>query len=252
MRPVVPQPPFCRSSLRQNHIPLPSHPENPDPKRLLEDELKGPVDPAVARELGHLMWMQQKRVWGDRGDYSDPFLGLPIPISSFDTGSSSSREGAAPVRSGPEMIALYGPVSRNNESIHLGEGLANPKGVGLDGDEGCGFGEVLDLYRGAVQGSALSMELELAVGGDAELTGVGWGIAGSLEVSIDRGPQELRIRTLAEYERVVKAENAVPLLPKIPKEEPPLGIKWSYSSYGYSTGEIVDTRKATTNKMIWG
>jgi hypothetical protein len=158
------------------------------------------------------MWMQQKRVWDNKKKYSDPFLGFPIPISLLDSRSPGSREGGAPALSGPEMIALHGPPPRNNESIHLGASLANPNTIAVDDDEGGGFEEVLDLYRGAVQGSTLSMELELAVGGDAGLVGVGWETASSLEVSVGCGsgePQESRIRTLAEYRRVVEAEKAV-------------------------------------------
>lgn len=255
MRPVVPQPPFCRLSLRQNHIPLPPDPESPDSWRLLEDELRGPVDPAVARELGELMWMQQKRVWDDRGGYSDPFLGLPIPISRLDTRSSSSRGEVAPAQSREEAIALYGPPRRDNEFSHLGERLTNPSVVVLDDDENGGFGDVLDLYRSAVQGSTLSMELELAVGGDAELTGASWEAASSLEVGIKctgssvtssvGGPSESRTYTLVEYKQVVEAEQERPSLkPAAPKEDPPLGIEWSYSSCGYTTGRVVNPRKA--------
>ena len=259
IQPVVPRSPFCHLSLRQNRVPLPPYPEIPDSERLLEDELKGPIDPAVAGELGDLMWMQQKRVWGDRGGYSDPFLGLPIPTSTLGSRSSSLHEGATPAQPAPEVIALYGPLPRSNESTHLGERLANPSAITVDDDEDGGFGEVLDLYRGAVQGSALWMELELAVGGDAGLTGVSWEAASSLEISIGGGsgePQEPRIRTLAEYKRVVEAEKAVSLSEHaIPREEPPLGIEWSYSCCGYAAGKVVNFHSAnvtaSSKKRRW-
>lgn len=50
-----------------------------------------------------------------------------------------------------------------------------------DGDGGSE--EVLDLYRGTVQGSTLFAELELVVG---DGTDVEWQNAGALEVSIRR------------------------------------------------------------------
>lgn len=201
------------------------------------------------------MWMQQKRVWDDRGGYSDPFLGLPIPISQLNTRSSSSCEGVAPVPSELEIIALYGPPPRNNESVHLGERVANPSIIALDNNEDGGFEEVLDLYRGAVQGSTLSMELELTVGDDSGLTGVSWVAASSLEVGMERGPFTptpsggSRICTLTEYKQVVEAEKAQPLLePAAPMEDPPLGIKWVYSSCGYATGRIVNPQKFKTRR----
>jgi len=211
IQPVDPQPPFCRLSFRQDRVPLPPYPENPDSGRLLEDGFGGPVDPATAREFGGLMWMQQKRVWDDQGGYSDPFVGRRIPISLLDNRPSSSGEGGTPAQLGPEMIALYGPPLRKNESTHLGEKLTNPSAAEVDDDGDAGFEEVFDLYRGAVQGSTLSMELELAVWGDAGLE-VSWEAASSLEVSIKRGsgePRESRIFTPAEYKWVVEAEKAV-------------------------------------------
>jgi len=192
------------------------------------------------------MWMQQRRVWDDRGGYSDPFVGCRIPISLLDDRSSSSGEGGIPTQSQPEMIALYGPPPRNNESTHLGERLVNPNTTAVDDNEDAGFEEVLDLYCGAVQGSTLSMELELAVGGDAGL-GVSWEAASSLEVSIKHGsgePREPRVCTLAEYRQVVKAKKVVSR-PAIPREEPPLvHIEWSYHSCGYATGRVVNSQKA--------
>ena len=247
---MIPQPPFCRLNLRQNRVPLPPYPENPDPKRLLEDELRGPVDPTVAKGLGDLVWMRQKRVWLNRKGYYDPFLGFPILGSLLDTESSSSCEEDTPAPSRPETITLYGPPPRNNELIHLGERLANPNTIVVDDDEDGGFEEVLDLYRAAVQGSALSMELELAAEGDPELMGVSWEAASSLEISIGHGsgePPESRIRTLAEYREVVEAENVVSLSePAIPREEPPLGIEWSYSCCGYAAGKVVNIHSANT------
>jgi len=190
------------------------------------------------------MWKQQKRVWDNRGGYSDPFVGRPIHISLLDDRPSSSGEGGTPAQSGPEMIALYGPPPRNNESTHLGASLTNP-GTASGGDDDDGFEGVLDLYIGAVQGSILSAELELAVGGD---TGVEWRDASALEVSIGRtasGSPSLpetsgpRIRTLAEYKQVIKMGKARSLLEEaVPKEEPPPGIEWSYSACGYATGRL--------------
>ncbi|KAF9649296.1 hypothetical protein BDM02DRAFT_3114082 [Thelephora ganbajun] len=250
MKPVVPQPPFCRLSLRKNGIPLPPCPENSDPKRSLDDELRGFVDPAIAGELGGLMWMQQKRVWDEIGGYADHWLHLPIPISLLDTRSSNLGSGATPGQPQPETAALYGPTPRNNGSVHLGESLTNPNVIVLDDDEDDGFGEVLDLYRGAVQGSTLSAELELAVGGDDGLTGVGWEDASSLEVSIRRRSplvtsagelRESQVCTLAEYKQVMEAEKTLSSLkPVMPKEQPPLGIEWSYSCSGYSAGRVID------------
>ena len=240
IQPVVPQPPFCRPSLRQNRVPLP-----PYPKTL--EELKGPVDPATAGELGDLMWMQQKRVWDDRGGYSDPFVSRPIPISLLDDRSLSSGEGGTPAKSQPKMIALYGPPPRYSESTHLGKRLTNPNTIEVDNNRDAGFEEVLDPYRGAVQGSTLSMELEVAVGGDAGL-GVRWEVASSLEVSIGSGygePREPRISTLAEYRQAVEAEKVVSLSePAILKDEPTLGIEWSYHSCGYTTRRVIDSQKA--------
>ena len=258
IKPVVPQPPFCRLSLRQNRIPLSPYPENEDPKSLLADELKGPVDPVIAQELGDLMWMQQKRVWDNLGGYSDPFLCLPIPTSLLNIKSLGSWEGVATVQSGLEATALYGPPSRINESTRLGESLTNPNIIVLDDDEDGGFEQVLDLYRGAVEGSTLSMELELAVGGDAGLIEVDWETASSLEVSVERRsstpafsgePQGSRIRTLVEYKKVVEAEKVSPPLEQaIPGEEPPLGIEWVYGSCGYASGRVVNTRRAKTRR----
>ena len=244
-------------NLRQNRIPLPPYPEIPDAKCLLEEELKGPVDPAVAKDLGDLTWRQQKRVWNDVGGYSDPFL-RPIDISLLDARSSRSCGGVTPVQSRQEVIALYGPPSRNNESTRLGEPLTNPNAIASGDDEDGRFGDVLDLYCSAIQGSTLSMELELAVWGDVELAGASWETASSLEVSIERRSstptpsgesQESRIRTLAEYRQVVEVEKAVPLSkPVTVMEEPPLGIEWAYSCCGYSSGKVVDVEKATVRR----
>ena len=250
---VVPQPSLRLLSLQKSSIPLPPFPENPDPKRLLDDELRGPVDPSISKELGELMWKQQKRVQSELGGSADPFL-VPTSISPLETVSSSSRGGITPLQSQLETIALYGPPVRNNESARLGQSLTNPNIIVPDDDNDDGFEGVLDLYRGAVQGSTLSMELELAVGGDTGLTGVGWEDVGTLEVSVMRrspasssseGFQESRIRTLAECKRVVGAEKTQPpSRPATIKEEPPLGIEWSYSYCGYATGRVVNVRSA--------
>jgi hypothetical protein len=239
--------------MQKNSIPPSPYPENPDPKRLLGDELKGPVDPAIAKEHGNLVWMQQKRVWDELGGFENPFL-APIPISLIHTGSSNSGRGATPARSRPEEIALYGPPSRTNESTRLGESLTNPNVIVVDDDDDDdGFDGVLDLYCGAVQGSTLSMELELVVGNDVGSACVGWEGVSSLEVSIKRkssapssygDPQEPRIRTLAEYKQVIKVNVPPPLEPVTPREESPLGIEWSYSCCGYATGKVVNTRRA--------
>jgi len=200
------------------------------------------------------MWMQQKRVWDSLGGYSDPFLLSTIPTSLQGTGSSSSCEGVTPTKSRQETIALYGLPPRNNESIRLGESLTNPNIIVLDDDENDGFEEVLNLYRGAVQGSTLSMELELAVGGDVGLMGVGWEDASSLEVSVERrfstptppgGPQASRIRTLEEYKQEIEVGKAQSSQePVTPREDPPLGIEWSYSCCGYAAGRVVNVHTA--------
>ena len=252
---VAPQPPICHLGSRQNWAPLPPYPENADSERLLE-ELKGPVDLEIARELEGLMWVQQKRVWCNRGGYSDPFLGSPIPGSLLDSKSLSSCEGATPAQSGPGIFALYGPPSRNNESIHLGERLTNPSTIAADDEEGGGFEEVLDLYRGAVQGSSLSMELDLVVGSDAEFMGVGWEAASSLEVGIKDGFGGLRTRTLAQCRRVAEVEKVASLSKHaIPRGEPLLDIEWSYSSCGYATGKVVNIHSSdfatTSKKRCW-
>ena len=204
------------------------------------------------------MWMQQKRVWNVLGGYSDPFLLSPTPISLVDARPSSSYGGATAAQPVPGIIALYGPPSRNNESTRLGESLTNPNVIVLDDDEDGGFEQVLDLYRGAVEGSTLSMELELTVGGDAGLIEVGWETASSLEVSVERRsstpvfsgePQGSRIRTLAEYKKIVEAEKVSPPLEQaIPGEEPPLGIEWVYSSCGYASGRVVNPQRAKTRR----
>ena len=249
MTPAVPRPPFCISSLRGGRIPLSPYPENPDPELSLDDELRGPIDPAIAAELGELMWKQQKRVWLDEGGYADYYLAEPVPKLS-----PSAHDRVDPTQPQPETAALYGPPPRNNESVHLGESLTSLDVTVIDGDDDSGFEGVLDLYRGAVQGSVLSGELELEIGGDFGLTNVCWGDVSSLEVSIKgKSPtpspsgelQDSRISTLGEYRQVVEAENARALLKQVaPKEKPPLGIEWTYKCCGYVVGKVVDTHKA--------
>jgi len=211
----------------------------------------------MARELGDLMWMQQKRVWDTLGGYSDPFILSPIPTSLLGIRPSSPCEEVTPAHSRQETIGLYGPPLRNNESIRLGESLTNPNVIVLDDDENDGFEEVLDLYRGAVQGSRLSRELELAVEGDNGLASVGWDDASSLEVSIKRSPSAPSspvepkgtcIRTLAEYRRVVEAEKVLSPSSPVTVGEPPLGIEWSYGCCGYVTGRVVNPQKAKTRR----
>ena len=253
--PPRPRPKPRKAPLHQNRIPLAPYPEPQDSKRLLEEELKGPVDPAVAKDLGDLAWRQQKRVWNDVGGYSDPFL-RPIDISLLNARSSSSYGGVTPVQSRQEVIALYGPLPRNNESTRLGDSLTNPNAIVPDDDGDDGFETVLDLYCGAVQGSTLSMELELVVGGDVELIGTSWEAASSLEVSVTRQPsaptssgdlRESRICTLEEYRQVIEAEKAEsPKELTIAEEEPPLGIVWSYSCCGYAVGRVVNVHSANT------
>ena len=246
MTPAVPRLPFCISGLR-GRIPLSPYPENPGPERSLEDELRGHIDPATAAELGELMWKQQNRVWHEKGSYTDPWFAKPFP-----EWSPSTHRGVTSSPSRPETTALYGPPQRINECVHLGESLANLGVPAIDND---GFEGVLDLYRGAVQGSTLSGELELMAGGDAGLTSVGWDGVGCLEISIkggpsapspSGGPQESRITTLEEYKRVIETENMLPLSASVPpKEELPLGIEWSSACCGYITGRVVNVRSAT-------
>lgn len=196
------------------------------------------------------MRKQQKRMQSGPGGFSDPFL-VPTPVSLLDTGSSNPRRGVDPAQLRQEAIVLYGPPSRNNESVHLGQSLTNPNVIVLDNDDD-GFEGVLDLYYGAIQGSILSMELEFAAEGDDGLMGVGWEDVSSLEVSIKPNSsapspfgelQESRIRTLAEYKQLVEAEKALPSPKPV---APPLGIKWSYGCCGYATGEVVNVH----NKKI--
>ena len=249
MTPVVPRPSFCISTLRGSRIPLTPYPESPDPKHSLDDELRGPTDPAIAEELGRLMWRQHQCVWDKDGGFADPYLTKPVP--ELDTGSPSAQ-------SLPEASALYGPPPRNNESVRLGESLANQSVIVVDDDDDDGFEGVLDLYRGAVQGSMLSAELELELGGDLGLTCVGWEASSTLEISVKGRspapspsgvPQESRIHTLEEYKRVVEAEKALPPSESVsPKEEPPLGIEWSYNCCGYITGRVVNPQKAKTRR----
>ena len=85
------------------------------------------------------MWAQQKRVRGKVEGFADPVL-LPLHISQLDTRSSSSRGGVTPAQSRPEGIAVYGPPSRNSESVHLGESLANPNVIVVDDNDDDGFG----------------------------------------------------------------------------------------------------------------
>ena len=256
LKPVVPQPSLRLLSLQKSTIPLPPFPENPDPKRSLDDEFKGSVDPSINKELGELMWKQQKRIQSGPGGSVDPFL-VPTPISPLDTGSSSLPRRVDLPQSRQETIALYGPPSRNNESAHLGQSLTNPNIIILDDNDNEGFEGVLDLYRGAVQGSTLSMELEFAAESDIGLTGVGWEDVSSLEVSIKRKSstpsssgefQESRIRTLAEYKQVIEAERTLVAGSETPREEPLLGVEWSYNCCGYATGRVSNLQKAKAQR----
>jgi len=255
MTPVVPRPPFCISSLRGSRIPLSPYPEIPGPEHSLEDELRGPVDPATAEEFRELMRMQQDRVWSREGGFADPFLTNPAPV--LDTRSLSVPDGATPTQPRSETTALYGPPPRNNKSVYLGEKerRADSDATTVVND---GFEGVLDLYLGAVQGSTLSGELEFVVGDGVGLTSVGWGDVSSLEISIRGGPsapsssgepQESRIRTVGEYKRVVEGEVAFSSLePVVPKKGPPFGIEWSYSCCGYATGRVVNLQKAKARR----
>ena len=193
------------------------------------------------------MWRQQQCAWDKDGGFADPYLTKPVP--ELDTGSPSAQ-------SLPETSALYGPPPRNNESVRLGESLANQSVIVVDDDDDDGFEGVLDLYRGAVQGSTLSAELELELGDDRGLTSVGWEAASTLEISVkgrspahssSGAPQESRIRTLGEYRRAIEVEKALPLSAP-PVRKPPLGIEWSYSCCGYVTGRVVDPQKVKTRR----
>ena len=100
--------------------------------------------------------MQQKCVWGDEGGYSDPFFDHLSRVALLDIRPSSLKGGLR-----EEVIELYGPTPRTNRFTHLGERLVNSSVIELnDKEERDGaFEDVLDLYRGAVEGSILSMEL---------------------------------------------------------------------------------------------
>ena len=253
MKFVDPRPRACHLDLLGGRVPLPTYPDNPYPERSLDEELEGLVDTEVVKELADLMWKQQKRVWDSLGGYVDHYLLRPVPISPITDKSSESDEESDEepvfVDSVPDSALLYGPVPRNNESIHLGESLTNPNVIILDDDEDDGFGKVLDLYCGAVQGSVLSRELEIEVGVDVEYAGVGQGEVSTLEISV-KGKcsthtslgrsKETRIPTLEEYKRVVEAERSLPSLrPVVVKEEPPFSVEWSYSCCGYATGKVL-------------
>lgn len=201
------------------------------------------------------MFEQQKRLWLARrnGEDCDPFL-RPTTISELSDNPSSSKgdESSLPVVSRLEMSALLGPAPGNNRYTHLGKGPADPTVTVVDNDRDGGFEEVLELYCGAVQGSSLSRELELALGGDEDVS-VSVEGAGSLQVSIKRGspdpsslggePESL-ICTLEEYKLVVKEEDErSSSKPTVQKEEPPLRIKWDYTGCGYATGTVVKTNK---------
>ncbi|KAF9789563.1 hypothetical protein BJ322DRAFT_543300 [Thelephora terrestris] len=253
-----PRPPPRPLNLRGDRAPLTPYPEVPEPKRSLEDELRGPIDPEVAKEFGELLWGQQKRTQEQGGSDLDPSLFLLGPVSASDDRPSSPDQESTLIRSLPEMAMLYGPPPRNNESIHLGESLTNPNVIVVDDEEDGGFGEVLDLYRGAVQGSNLSRELEFAIGASGEWVTTGWEDVSSLQVSVKRGTpgppsfgerQESRFLTITEYKQAVEAEKALPVPESaIPKQESPFGIEWSYSCLGYAAGRVVDLRKATMRR----
>lgn len=187
------------------------------------------------------MWMQQKRVWGNGGRRSDPFFDYLSLISQLDIWPSSSEGEASPVQSREEVIALCGLAPRTNGFTHLGERLVNPSVIELSNDDDDGaFEEVLDLYRGAVQGSTLSMELELTVGGEDGFAEANRESASALEVSAERGCS-------------VEAQGAMPALEKaVPGQESPLGIEWAYSCCGYATGRAVDPHKARTTRFAPG
>ena len=219
---VDPRPRACHLDLC-GRVPLPTYPDNPYPERSLDEALEGLVDTEVVKELADLMWKQQKRVWDSLGGYVDHYLLRPVPIFPITEKSLKSDEEPVFVESVPDSAPLYAPVPRNNESIHLGESLTNPNVIILDDDEDEQFGKVLDLYRGAVQGSILSRELEIEVGVGVEYASVGWGEVSALEVSVKR---------------------VVEPVPR--KEEPPLGIEWSYSSCGYAAGRVVNVHNAIT------
>ena len=248
-----PRPPSRPLNFRGDRPPLTPYPGIPEPKPSLEEELRGPADPGLAKELAGLMWKQQTRISKNRKSPSDPLLSLHIPDSLLDGRSPSPDPESTPVHLLLGVALLYGPTPRSNESIHLGESLTNPDVIVLDDDEDGGFGEVLDLYRGAVQGSALSRELELAFGGD-ECTAMGWEGVSSLEVSAKPGTSDTspsgklhgsHIRTLTEHKQAEKGQLTPGL--EIPREES-LGIEWSYSGCGYATGRVVDPQKTKTRQ----
>ena len=180
-RPVIfvdPRPSSFQPNPRRDHVPVDPFPDTPYPKRTLEEELKGSVDPQVDKELSQFMWEQQERMWERQEQvwlrtrrHEDPFL-RPIPISLPDNGSSSPRVESVSGKPTPEVAALYSLAPRNNESTHLGGSLTDPNAAASDDDDGGGFLGVLDLYFSAVQGSTLSRELELEIWGDDRLTGI--------------------------------------------------------------------------------
>ena len=255
---VDPRPRARHLDLLGGRVPLPTYPDNPYPERSLDEELEGLVDTEVIKELADLMWKQQKRVWDSLGGYVDHYLLRPVPISPIADKSSESDEELDKepvfVDSVPDSARLYTPVPRNNDSIHLGESLTNPNVIVLDEDEDDGFGRVLDLYRGAVQGSALSRELEIEVEDDVGYTNVDWEGVSCLELgtshkssipSSSGGATEPCTRAIAECKWPVEAESSrSPSGTISAEEEPPLGIRWSYSTCGYATGLVENLQKA--------
>ena len=94
-----PRPPRRRQNLeRQSRILLPPALETRNWRGPLEEGLRGLADPVVAKELGGLMWMQLKRVWGEEGGYSDPFFSHLSHISLLGIRPSNLKGGVTPAR----------------------------------------------------------------------------------------------------------------------------------------------------------
>ena len=181
------------------------HSESPGSGHPLKEEPKEAVGRKVSEKVADLMWVRQNRIGAKGGRSADPVVQVP------------------------GMAILYGPAPQYVDPTLVNECLQNPDIIVLDDDEDDGFEKVLDLYRGAVFGSALPRELKPRPSGPSY-----------------SGHALRTTRTLEGHKQVV--EEADPRMlskPTTAKEEPPLGIEWSYSCCDYAVGKVVNSRKAT-------
>lgn len=212
-------------------MPLNPHSESPELQRPPKEEPQEAVGQKKAEKLADLLWVRRNRVQGRGGGPTNPVVQTP------------------------EITALYGPAPRYIKPTHVTESLPDPNVIVLD-DEDDGFGKVLDLYSGAVQGSALTEELDLAIWGDTNTKNadVDSEDASALGISILVNPpvqtptgesRGLRIHTLEEYRDLIEIERGLAVPATVTRREvPPLGIEWNYRGCGYATGRVVNSRRA--------